>query len=103
MMLIRYDENWEKTLLLGLITPFTSVQKANSKPGGKEHLRPWSGAGTTELSCIMYPWKNAQEEEEEMYLFLYLQNFEPCILYILKTIKNLNIFLKSISKSGTEI
>ena len=42
----------------------------------------------------MYPWKNAQEEEEERYLFLYLQNFEPCILYILKTIKNLKIFFK---------
>lgn len=40
----------------------------------------------------MYPWKNAQEEEEERYLFLYLQNFEPCILYILKTIKNLKDF-----------
>lgn len=42
----------------------------------------------------MYPWKNAQEEEEERDLFLYLHNFKPCILYILKTIKNLKIFFK---------
>ena len=33
MVLIRYDEGWEKSLPLGFITPFTSVQKADSKSG----------------------------------------------------------------------